>query len=159
IDGDDPTEMQDATPVIRAIFDFTCDLIQNSVAIACDQLDRAMNPETFPAWPPETVTWRRAFDEELAEIAKQRHKRGFPHGGEFRREPTQKKARTESSMPVDWSQRIRTGQHLENLVGLAFSGGGIRSATFNLGVLQRLQELDLLRSVDYLSTVSGGGYI
>ena len=54
---------------------------------------------------------------------------------------------------------MRTGEHLENLIGLAFSGGGIRSATFNLGVLQRLQELDLLRSVDYLSTVSGGGYI
>lgn len=45
------------------------------------------------------------------------------------------------------------------LLGLAFSGGGIRSATFNLGVLQALAELDLLRKVDYLSTVSGGGYI
>ena len=54
---------------------------------------------------------------------------------------------------------MRTGEHLENLIGLAFSGGGIRSATFNLGVLQRLQELDLLRGIDYLSTVSGGGYI
>jgi hypothetical protein len=159
IDDEDPSEIEDATPVIRAAFDFTCDLIQNSVAIACDQLDRAMNPETFPAWPAETVTWRRAFDEELAEVARQRHKRGFPHGGEFTLAPTARKARTEPSMPVDWSQRIRTGQHLENLIGLAFSGGGIRSATFNLGVLQRLQELDLLRSVDYLSTVSGGGYI
>jgi len=48
---------------------------------------------------------------------------------------------------------------MDDLVGLAFSGGGIRSATFNLGVLERLQELDLLRRVDYLSTVSGGGYI
>lgn len=46
-----------------------------------------------------------------------------------------------------------------NLLGLAFSGGGIRSATFNLGVLQALAEMDLLRKVDYLSTVSGGGYI
>ena len=46
-----------------------------------------------------------------------------------------------------------------HLVGLAFSGGGIRSATFNLGVLQSLAELDLLRHCDYLSTVSGGGYI
>lgn len=43
--------------------------------------------------------------------------------------------------------------------GLAFSGGGIRSATFNLGVLQGLARLGLLRSFDYLSTVSGGGYI
>lgn len=45
------------------------------------------------------------------------------------------------------------------LMGLCFSGGGIRSATFNLGILQGLAELKLLRSFDYLSTVSGGGYI
>lgn len=44
-------------------------------------------------------------------------------------------------------------------MGLAFSGGGIRSATFNLGILQSLARLDLLRHFDYLSTVSGGGYI
>jgi hypothetical protein len=44
-------------------------------------------------------------------------------------------------------------------LGLTFSGGGIRSATFNLGVLQGLAELGLLKYVDYLSTVSGGGYI
>jgi len=44
-------------------------------------------------------------------------------------------------------------------VGLAFSGGGIRSATFNLGVLKALRELGVLKYVDYLSTVSGGGYI
>jgi len=45
------------------------------------------------------------------------------------------------------------------LTGVAFSGGGIRSATFNLGVLQKLAEFGLLRRIDYLSTVSGGGYI
>jgi hypothetical protein len=45
------------------------------------------------------------------------------------------------------------------LIGLAFSGGGIRSATFNLGVLQALNEHRILKQVDYLSTVSGGGYI
>src|SRR5580700_357021 len=46
-----------------------------------------------------------------------------------------------------------------SLVGLAFSGGGIRSATFNLGVLEALARKNLLRSLDYVSTVSGGGYI
>jgi hypothetical protein len=45
------------------------------------------------------------------------------------------------------------------LAGLAFSGGGIRSATFNLGIVQALAELRLLRQFDYLSCVSGGGYI
>lgn len=49
--------------------------------------------------------------------------------------------------------------HEAKLFGLALSGGGIRSATFNLGVLQGLAERKLLRHVDYLSTVSGGGYI
>jgi hypothetical protein len=43
--------------------------------------------------------------------------------------------------------------------GLAFSGGGIRSASFNLGVIQALSEQKLLREFDYLSCVSGGGYI
>lgn len=45
------------------------------------------------------------------------------------------------------------------LTGLAFSGGGIRSATFNLGIIQSLAEKKLLEKFDYLSTVSGGGYI
>jgi hypothetical protein len=47
----------------------------------------------------------------------------------------------------------------QDLVGLALSGGGIRSATFALGVLQGLAQLRLLGMFDYLSTVSGGGYI
>src|SRR5260370_12531052 len=50
-------------------------------------------------------------------------------------------------------------EHQKQLVGLAFSGGGIRSATFNLGILQGLARMKLLSKFDYLSTVSGGGYI
>lgn len=42
---------------------------------------------------------------------------------------------------------------------LCFSGGGIRSATFNLGVIQALAKLGLLVRFDYLSSCSGGGYI
>jgi patatin-like phospholipase len=49
--------------------------------------------------------------------------------------------------------------HEDNLIGLAFSGGGIRSATFNLGILQALAQNGLLHKFDYLSTVSGGGYV
>jgi hypothetical protein len=45
-----------------------------------------------------------------------------------------------------------------NGVGLALSGGGIRSATFCLGVVQVLASRGLLKGVDFLSTVSGGGY-
>src|ERR1044071_4290566 len=42
---------------------------------------------------------------------------------------------------------------------LCLSGGGIRSATFGLGVLQGLARLKVLPTFQYLSTVSGGGYI
>jgi hypothetical protein len=45
------------------------------------------------------------------------------------------------------------------LTALCFSGGGIRSATFCLGVLQQLAKFNLLSKFDYLSTVSGGGFI
>jgi hypothetical protein len=50
-------------------------------------------------------------------------------------------------------------QGLTNAVGLGLSGGGIRSATFCLGVTQVLAERGLLKDVDFLSTVSGGGYL
>jgi len=60
--------------------------------------------------------------------------------------------------------------HRRGRTALCFSGGGIRSATFGLGVLQGMaahsvsqQAPDappqLLGEVDYLSTVSGGGYL
>jgi hypothetical protein len=51
------------------------------------------------------------------------------------------------------------------LTGLAFSGGGVRAASFSLGIMQGLNsvtkagEPPVLDAVDYLSTVSGGGYI
>ncbi|QYZ66694.1 MAG: hypothetical protein HPY30_12300 [Gammaproteobacteria bacterium (ex Lamellibrachia satsuma)] len=47
----------------------------------------------------------------------------------------------------------------KNLTGLALSGGGIRSATFCLGVMQALAREGIMKRFDYLSTVSGGGYI
>jgi hypothetical protein len=47
----------------------------------------------------------------------------------------------------------------EKRSALCLSGGGIRSATFCLGVLQGLARFHLLDRFDYLSTVSGGGYI
>lgn len=44
------------------------------------------------------------------------------------------------------------------LFGLAFSGGGIRSAALNIGIVQVLDHCGLFRHFDYLSSVSGGGY-
>mmetsp|Transcript_93528 Transcript_93528/g.273875 ORF Transcript_93528/g.273875 Transcript_93528/m.273875 type:complete len:935 (+) Transcript_93528:84-2888(+) len=42
---------------------------------------------------------------------------------------------------------------------LAFSGGGIRAAAFQSGVLWRLAQAGLLKDVEYLAAVSGGAYI
>lgn len=50
-------------------------------------------------------------------------------------------------------------QRISSSLGLALSGGGIRSATFNLGLLQALAARKKLKDFDYLSTVSGGSYI
>ncbi|HEX7928390.1 MAG TPA: patatin-like phospholipase family protein [bacterium] len=52
-----------------------------------------------------------------------------------------------------------TRQNAAAAAGLALSGGGIRSAAFSLGVLQAIAGAGLLKQFDYLSTVSGGGYI
>jgi hypothetical protein len=59
--------------------------------------------------------------------------------------------------------------HSGRFSALCLSGGGIRSATLSLGVIEALShhscvgaqsgELSLLGEIDYLSTVSGGGYI
>ena len=60
--------------------------------------------------------------------------------------------------------------HSRERSALCFSGGGVRSATFGLGVLQGLAAHSwtpadpaapprLLADIDYLSTVSGGGYL
>lgn len=43
-------------------------------------------------------------------------------------------------------------------VGLAFSGGGVRAASQALGVLDALKKHHCIDTVDYLSSVSGGGY-
>ena len=87
------------------------------------------------------VSFEQALVEELSEIAELRSRR-TPSTG---------------TRPLTSDKSVYERAHQARLVGLAFSGGGIRSATFNLGVLQALARLDLLHRVDYLSTVSGGG--
>ncbi|HEY0101025.1 MAG TPA: patatin-like phospholipase family protein [Pyrinomonadaceae bacterium] len=47
----------------------------------------------------------------------------------------------------------------EKRTALCFSGGGIRSASFGLGIVQGLARYGMLGHFDYLSTVSGGGYL
>ena len=64
----------------------------------------------------------------------------------------------DAGVPPDRA-RLRARAHGGMLVGLALSGGGVRSATFGLGALQALARRRLLGRIDYLSTVSGGGFV
>ena len=67
---------------------------------------------------------------------------------------------TKASEPERLTQAYTSiHQHAPTRSALCFSGGGIRSATFGLGVLQGLARFNLLGQFDYQSTVSGGGYI
>ena len=73
-------------------------------------------------------------------------------GPEYRLVPAERK-----SALKEITDRI-LGQE-RKLSALCLSGGGIRSASFCLGALQQLARLGLLSRFDYLSTVSGGGFI
>ena len=85
--------------------------------------------------------------------------------------PQQTRARTRCNLPIDRSAARRglreiyrfidsfESRSTASLSALCLSGGGIRSATFNLGVIQTLARIGLLGKFDYLSSVSGGGYI
>ena len=67
----------------------------------------------------------------------------------------------DASGPGDPDARIHALHarlHERGPTALCLSGGGIRSATFALGVLQGLARAGVLGTIDYLSTVSGGGY-
>ncbi|CAA9201084.1 hypothetical protein FLACOL7796_03586 [Flavobacterium collinsii] len=99
------------------------------------------------------------FNDELNEIGEARKKR---------KEELQASKTTDENLIIDPPEKSAENKNINDpmlkavdmkLVGLAFSGGGIRSATFNLGILQKLASFDVLEKIDYISTVSGGGYI
>jgi predicted acylesterase/phospholipase RssA len=95
------------------------------------------------------VDFAEVWQRELEEIGTLRQSRGLKSTGQIQ-------GNNEHSSPL---VRLAKQAFHSHVTGLAFSGGGIRSATFNLGVLQGLAQGNCLRGVDYLSTVSGGGYI
>jgi hypothetical protein len=99
----------------------------------------------------ECCSFEQVLSEELMEVASSRKSR-LAGAAVLFENTDEGSPSVEKAGP---SQRARDMK----LAGLAFSGGGIRSATFNLGVLQGLARVGLLRRFDYLSTVSGGGYI
>ncbi|MCC7138038.1 MAG: hypothetical protein IT460_06365 [Planctomycetes bacterium] len=79
---------------------------------------------------------------------------------ELRRREHALVARRRRAATVDPAAPPREGAAVDpaSIVGVGVSGGGIRSATFALGVFQSLARERLVRRIDVLSTVSGGGY-
>ena len=71
----------------------------------------------------------------------------------------QEQSRIRQRREIAYGKENVNAKPLEGNVGLALSGGGVRSATFCLGALQALFRFGILKRVDYLSTVSGGGYV
>jgi hypothetical protein len=67
--------------------------------------------------------------------------------------------RGEKALLVKRREGARQGKGPGDWLGVGLSGGGIRSATFSLGVFEAwARSKGFLRRIDYLSTVSGGGY-
>ena len=97
------------------------------------QIDRRTSKHGF--------RFEEVFEEELKEI-EQRWEQAYEDPGE------RDFLVTTNSPSVD-----------RNLFGIALSGGGIRSATINLGITQALQKSGVFRHIDFMSTVSGGGYL
>ncbi len=60
---------------------------------------------------------------------------------------------------IDYEKEFIGLKKTDVVRGLAVSGGGIRSASFGLGVMQALVGNNQLEKIHYLSTVSGGGYL
>ena len=98
--------------------------------------------------PERFATFEEVFGEELDLVSKPR---------QVVRDNEEANQKNEAT--ADEEDDVYSRAHRANLMGLAFSGGGIRSATFNLGILQGMANWNLLGKCHYLSTVSGGGYI
>ncbi len=154
-------DLQSCEEILRQVFGVCCDLVQNASDLASlwqlrkaekargeDYSARQINKQSSPP-----KGWRAVYDEELDEVRQQRELRDYSFAS-----VSGTAGRAVVASHSGWSKRLLEGEPVPDLIGIAMSGGGIRSATFNIGVLQGLQELDLLRQVDYISTVSGGGF-
>ncbi|TAV19060.1 patatin-like phospholipase domain-containing protein [Rhizobium ruizarguesonis] len=98
-----------------------------------------MSSEASAPSAPEEISFDQVFRDEISAINERRAK---SH---------------RAVLPADADDFGLTTEN--GLIGLALSGGGLRSAAFCLGVLQGMQTMGFIRHVDYLSTVSGGGYL
>lgn len=140
-DGRDPALRLFRNCVSHGVFD-----TETEKAVLSYQRRHRLLPATGVC---DEVTWRH-LDEQAGSV--------FAEAWQFELDALRGDAPPEQVRPASEAALIERA-HGAGMAGLAFSGGGIRSATFNLGILQALAELHMLRDFDYLSTVSGGGYI
>lgn len=108
--------------------------------MAGDRLERGRGGAPFDEIFPEELSYIR----DRRRVVSGEHEGGGP--GRKGDRPPAHGGRSQNEVPDD-------------LFGLALSGGGIRSAVFSLGLMQALHRRGVFRFIDYLSTVSGGGYI
>ncbi|MGH9310971.1 MAG: hypothetical protein ACRD1U_16465, partial [Vicinamibacterales bacterium] len=89
---------------------------------------------------PQPIDRARVLQDELRQLA---------------RDPSRAAPGDHAAPPLE---QVFHEAHAQQLTALCLSGGGVRSASFALGVIEGLTRRGLVDSLDYLSTVSGGGY-
>lgn len=102
------------------------------------------------------IETKTVHDRERELVAERRAAAGFAPGG-HETPPAESGVRADRSRCPPSAEADKAPP--DTLVGLALSGGGVRSAAFNLGLLQALQRFGILRFIDFMSGVSGGSYI
>lgn len=125
---------------------------------------RAAICSTLKSWGPGTVTSRSCLRDSATDIVRRHVLRGdgFMLGSQ---RPDARSLDADAVIAQEWREYIssRRGVSREvdpsaDVVGVALSGGGIRSAAFCFGAMEALIEQGLYNRVDYLSSVSGGGF-
>ena len=105
---------------------------------------RGQHPDTSSKKKEHVLTFEKdVFIEELAELS-----------GRW-----QNLYQDETRTLDDTQEKQGRPSPAHRLAGIGYSGGGIRSATVNLGITQALEKAGVFKHMDYMSTVSGGGYL
>lgn len=76
-------------------------------------------------------------------------------------------ATTIRNLTIQNEKRLNAFKHEETFIGpqddlewgLALSGGGVRSAAYNMGALKALYDIGIFDDMQIISSVSGGGYL
>ena len=138
--------------------EFRADLEERQKLLGQFELLLARLRDGEPPPPPTNVSG----SQRVAKIAEEMKKRipwGIPENPNNVRNADFRRINAAEKAAIRKRRKRYNLTNKEHAVGLALSGGGIRSATFSLGVLIALAKRNLLPQFDYLSTVSGGGYL